>query len=101
MAVTVHGEGSGLRTPETDIRLDEINYVDLFTLIVVGKLCDDRDLTETASDKIREVSVCVAVVSLHIVCFVHFVAVVEITLVAPFFLRLKLVPICNDLIITS
>ena len=86
VAIAVHGERSGLRAPDTDVRLDEINYVDLFTLIVVGKTCNDRDLTETASDEIREVSVRVAVVCFHRSGSVYLVAVVEVTLVAPFVL---------------
>ena len=85
MTVAVHGIRSGLRAPETDVRLDEINYVDLFKLLVVGQTRDYRDLTESASDKIREVSVRVAVVFLHGSGGVYLVAVVEITLIAPLF----------------
>ena len=86
MTVAVHGIRSGLRAPETDVRLDEINYVDLFKLLVVGQTRDDRNLTETCSDKICEMRVRVAVVFLHGSGSVYLVAVVEVSLVAPLFL---------------
>ena len=65
VAVAVHGKRGGLRTPDTDIRLTEIDDVDLCGGIVISQTAQYCNLAEACSDKIGEVRVRVAVVKLH------------------------------------